>query len=114
MTDFSDTRRLLEARAAELEQRLAHIEARIHHTEAPPDKDSAEQAIEREDDDVVTTLGFDTRAQLRAIRKAIARIDSGDYGVCSACGADIALARLAALPWTEHCVACAERLERGR
>jgi DnaK suppressor protein len=38
---------------------------------------------------------------------ALARIEHGDYGVCSNCGADIAPARLAALPTATKCIACA-------
>ena len=38
---------------------------------------------------------------------ALARIERGEYGVCSNCGADIAPARLAALPTATKCIACA-------
>ncbi len=38
---------------------------------------------------------------------ALARLESGQYGVCSRCGGDIAPARLAALPTATNCIACA-------
>ena len=42
------------------------------------------------------------------ILAALARIESGDYGVCSQCGGDIAPARLLALPIATRCINCAD------
>lgn len=44
---------------------------------------------------------------LAAIDAALARIDEGGYGICTACGRPIALERLEALPWAELCIDCA-------
>jgi RNA polymerase-binding protein DksA len=35
------------------------------------------------------------------------RMDVGAYGVCGACGDNIPLARLKAIPWARYCVDCA-------
>jgi RNA polymerase-binding protein DksA len=43
------------------------------------------------------------------IADALARIDKGTYGTCEACGAAIAEARLEALPFARHCIACAAK-----
>ena len=43
---------------------------------------------------------------LRAIEAAIARIEKGNYGVCTMCEAEISLARLQAVPWTSVCISC--------
>src|SRR5437016_1918097 len=48
----------------------------------------------------------------RRLRIALARLEDGEYGLCSDCGGPIAPKRLAALPDTTTCVACQERLER--
>ena len=40
------------------------------------------------------------------IEEALARMDSGEYGVCEDCGDDIALARLLATPTARLCVHC--------
>lgn len=40
------------------------------------------------------------------IEEALARMDSGEYGVCEDCGDDIALARLLANPTARLCVHC--------
>lgn len=54
-----------------------------------------------------------TRAShLQAIHRALARIATDDFGVCSDCGEDIATKRLEAIPWVELCIDCQARQER--
>ncbi|RMG00760.1 MAG: TraR/DksA family transcriptional regulator [Planctomycetota bacterium] len=48
---------------------------------------------------------------LRQIDEALERIDEGTYGVCAECGCKIPKVRLNAIPYTAHCVQCAEKLE---
>ncbi|MGA2264578.1 MAG: TraR/DksA C4-type zinc finger protein [Acidobacteriota bacterium] len=43
---------------------------------------------------------------LRAIEAALARIEGGNYGMCTMCGEDISVERLKAVPWTSVCIAC--------
>lgn len=44
-------------------------------------------------------------------RRALARMDAGEYGLCEDCGAPIAQRRLEALPWAEYCLTCQENHE---
>jgi RNA polymerase-binding transcription factor DksA len=44
--------------------------------------------------------------ELRAIEAALARAKSGDYGLCTDCGAPLPLAQLGALPQLERCILC--------
>ena len=56
----------------------------------------------------------DTERQiLLEINDALERLDGGSFGVCTNCSADIAKARLRALPWAKYCVGCQEQVERG-
>ena len=50
---------------------------------------------------------------LEQIDEALERIADGTYGQCEACDAKIPRARLNAIPYASHCVACAAKLERG-
>jgi RNA polymerase-binding protein DksA len=50
---------------------------------------------------------------LGAIDAALARIDEGTYGICTACGQPIGEERLEALPWTTQCIDCKRKEERG-
>lgn len=50
---------------------------------------------------------------LRQIRRALARIADGSYGVCLQCEEDISPKRMAALPWADFCIKCQEQVDRG-
>ena len=43
-----------------------------------------------------------------AIKRALLRLDDGDYGDCRECGEEIALARLQVDPCALFCIACAQ------
>jgi len=48
---------------------------------------------------------------LEMTRGALQRIADGTYGVCQECGKKIPEKRLRALPYTPHCVSCAQMLQ---
>jgi RNA polymerase-binding protein DksA len=52
--------------------------------------------------------------QLSLVDSALVRLDEGRFGVCLRCGRPIADERLDALPWAEHCIACARLIGQGR
>jgi DnaK suppressor protein len=55
------------------------------------------------------------RRLISKVKEALARLDSGTFGTCTACGRAISPARLRARPVTDLCIACkteAERAER--
>ena len=59
--------------------------------------------VERERD---LALSAQARAAVDEIDRALAKMDSGTYGVCERCGNPIPKARLKALPYAALCVAC--------
>lgn len=73
--------------------------------------DWSEQASERENDEVLESLGNSSEQELEMIKFALLRIENGNYFHCDHCGADIPPARLELLPFTAHCVNCAEKIE---
>ncbi|ABC27357.1 DnaK suppressor protein [Hahella chejuensis KCTC 2396] len=73
--------------------------------------DSAEQAQERENDDVLNALKVETEIEINQVKKALQRLQQGEYGVCVACGEDIPESRLQVLPFAELCVSCASKSE---
>ncbi len=50
---------------------------------------------------------------LEQIESALARIDAGTYGACEECEGKIPKMRLNAIPYTAHCVKCAEKIQRS-
>jgi DnaK suppressor protein len=53
------------------------------------------------------------KKMLKEITDALGRIGEGTFGVCEGKGESIPKARLNAIPWARHCVACAELKEKG-
>lgn len=96
----------------ELEERLSALQARLANIKQDVTKshsgDSAEQAQERENDEVVDAIGNETRLSIRVIQAALERIEDGSYGACDTCGEDIGQARLRAIPEATRCLNCAE------
>ena len=50
---------------------------------------------------------------LGEIGEALERIRQGTFGHCEECQKPIAKARLQALPYTRHCVACARKVQQS-
>jgi len=102
----------IEARKQELEQRLANLQARLASIKKDVTQgysgDSAEQAQERENDEVVDAIGNETALSIRSIQAALDRIAAGNYGICDSCGEDIGMARLKVVPEATRCVNCAD------
>lgn len=106
MTANADPRITLDALAAEYAQRAEAIRRTLV---SPHSSSFPEQAVERQNDDVLRSLLAEAEQGLREVAQARERLAAGRYGICRACGATIAPARLAALPTAELCVDCAAR-----
>ena len=106
MPEHNAVRTQLEERLAELLGRVRKIEGDLGSTH---DDDSQERASEIQNDEVLEGLDEIGRTEVRQIRNALNRIESGNYGICSNCGQPISAARLAAVPSTDTCVVCAPR-----
>ena len=102
---YQQLRADLEQRLAQMLDRLASIKRDVTREHSG---DSAEQAQERENDEVVDAIGNETAQSIRDIRAAIERIDDGSYGLCDSCGKEIGEARLKVVPEATRCVNCAE------
>ncbi|WP_339641358.1 TraR/DksA C4-type zinc finger protein [uncultured Porticoccus sp.] len=94
----------LHTRQTELTDRLSNLKTDISQAHS---RDWEEQAQERENDEVVEALGNEARQELSLVNRALERIQSGTYNLCSQCGGEIALERLRAVPYTNLCIACA-------
>jgi RNA polymerase-binding transcription factor DksA len=72
--------------------------------------DFAEQAQQRQNDEVLEALLVEAEHGLLLVRQAQQRLAEGRYGECLCCCEPIEAARLAALPVAEYCLRCAEDL----
>ena len=107
---FQVLKTMLEDRRREIQDKLRSLRDTLP-IEAATVKDAEEQSV----DDFVQEMDFaimEMKAEsLGKIDEAIRRVEAGVYGICAECGAEIAEARLKALPFATLCVACQEREE---
>ena len=99
-----------------LRQIVENGNCRLHaNAEAISSPDLDEQAVEHHDQ-YVTVLNEEIRWRVcDAARRALARMEEGDYCRCLDCGETISPKRLAAVPWAELCVDCqAQQEARGQ
>ena len=88
----------------ELTTRLERITANLRRGY---EADSKERAKQLEDSEVVDALGNEARLELSKISAALARMESGDFGICNECGASINKNRVKAYPHALECIECA-------
>lgn len=103
----AEIRTRLTDKHAELSNRLKRIESDRKRDEQPLDPDFGEQAVQRENDEVLDRLQIATAADLAQVTHALSRFDAGTYGTCEICGVPIENERLRALPQATSCGNCA-------
>jgi RNA polymerase-binding transcription factor len=69
------------------------------------------QGLERQEQE--NLISSRLMGQARRLQVALERVNDGDYGVCSECGATIPHRRRLAVPDATTCVACQDRLEHS-
>lgn len=104
------------ALAADRDESIALIETMSSRLRAVVDA-GADASSDDEHDPEGSTLAFErgqlvaqidrSKTRLVEIDAALIRVEAGTYGVCENCGAEIAEARLEALPAARLCIACA-------
>jgi len=68
------------------------------------DQHPADQGTETFEREKAQSIRIATEAQLTDVERALARLESGNYGVCEMCGTKIAEERLEARPAARYCV----------
>jgi DnaK suppressor protein len=114
--DLDQMRKTLLARAQVLRDETAEVdEGRTEAIEAARDavEDAGDEAEMRRNDEVRGAEEQRDLTELSAVDAALARIESGTYGVCVDCGVDIPPARLQAQPAAPRCIACQTQAEQA-
>jgi DnaK suppressor protein len=106
--DSNAVRERLLRRRDELRQRASEATADLRHESDPLSADFAEQVTQREHDDVLGAISSSAQIELQQLEAALRRLDCGRYNTCAGCGEEIEPERLAAVPYTDCCRACAE------
>lgn len=95
---------LITTRLAELGVRMHEIEEELSH---PMPADLEDQAIDLEDDEVLSSLGVAAEKEIQLLRGALKRIADKTYGICLECGEEILPERLEAVLYAPLCRNCA-------
>ncbi len=103
MTD--QIKQQLTTRLVELQQRIIAIHKDFAKGR---DADWAEQAGERENDEVLNALESEAKVEIQQLSNAINRIENGSYGFCDKCGNEISKQRLEVQPAAIKCINCAD------
>lgn len=103
-------RQLLNERRAEIGELLEQGEEATGVVELDPQQVEHDSRLEAQQQQAIA-LDTERRRRLELLRvdAALERLELGEYGLCLACGAPIADARLTLDPAVALCVACAER-----
>lgn len=83
-------------------------EATLDVNELP---DEIDQASAEYSQSFIFRLRDREKFYLSKIDKALQKIETGEFGICEACGEDIAVKRLEARPVTTLCIRCKEEQE---
>jgi len=117
-TQRETLRAKLSERCARLRGEIGHA---LHGSVAAAELGLRDPRIEAGDEavtDLETSIelcGMERDAdELNAVLEALARMESGRYGLCSDCGAPIAFERLLAQPQASRCIRCETERERLR
>lgn len=97
--------RLLQRRA-QLRARMQRIRADQRREAEPLSADFAEQATQREDDEVLDRVGRSAQEEVQQIDAALLRLRAGHYGICERCGQPIEPHRLRIVPYAVRCSGC--------
>ncbi|WP_100657620.1 TraR/DksA family transcriptional regulator [Alteromonas flava] len=95
----------LQAQQQELMRRIAALQSELSTCRAA---DFAEQATERENEEVAVELLHETTVELNQVNAALQRLKNENFGTCAKCGDPIGDERLEILPYTQFCRDCAK------
>jgi RNA polymerase-binding transcription factor DksA len=106
-------RQRLVARRDELRSREARANTGLRQQPDLSTSDYGDISKESERSGLLTALSRTADAELQRIDGALQRGAEGRYTTCVVCGEEIAPQRLEAVPYTDRCIACAERSAAG-
>lgn len=118
--EAAEFRRLLQEERARLLEELEAMEEHTPEVEEQVgmdiggsyDEDLADVAGDTFEREKGLALESTVQQMLAQVEEALARIESGTYGICQRCGGSIDHARLRALPYAKLCIRCKELEER--
>ena len=106
-------RKRLEERQRELRNAMTRTAQDGRDADVESAQDIADRAANSYNKEFLFHQSNTDRQLLLMVDGALERIREGNFGECISCGEEINPKRLEAVPWTHHCIACQEKLEKG-
>jgi len=103
----------LESRQQDLRRTVSRTEQDGRTADEDSAQDIADRAASSYNKEFLFHQSNNDRQLLQMVDGALARLREGSFGECISCGKEINSKRLEAVPWTRHCIACQEKLEKG-
>ncbi|MEA3428931.1 MAG: RNA polymerase-binding protein DksA [Thermodesulfobacteriota bacterium] len=96
-----------------LEELLSHGDDTVLGMTTPKENfpDPTDRASLESDRNFMLRIRDRENKLIKKIKKALARIDNGTFGICEKCGEDISINRLKARPVTTQCIECKTKEE---
>lgn len=113
-SEIEEIRVMLIQRRRELLAELRTDLKSMHAPEKPRSADPTDQASDAADGALNMALAQTESDELAQIETALARIESGDFGICEECGQSIPAERLKVLPYAVTCIDCKRNLEQSK
>jgi DnaK suppressor protein len=104
----------LQRQIADLRQNLSAPADPLDSVEIDAPGDEGDSSVDLQDREDSDQLLLELHAQLAEVEHALAKFDTGAYGICERCGRPIPLARLRVLPEARNDVEYEEDIEAGR
>ena len=105
-------RQILIKRRDALRQALAGDLSMLKEMRSDASGDVVDWALDSVQDEINSQLAEVESRELARIENALERMRDGQYGACEACGTNIPMARLNALPYATLCIKCQREAER--
>jgi len=94
--------------------RVKELRGEQEQESEPPPADDIDLARATADTETHASLIAREEEKLRFVDEALARLETGIYGICLECHGAIPVERLTVLPFAAYCVECQEKRNRGR
>ena len=96
-----------------MEELLSHADDTVSGMTTPKENfpDPTDRASLESDRNFMLRIRDRENKLIKKIKKALARIDNGTFGICEKCGEDISIKRLKARPVTTQCIECKTKEE---
>ncbi len=112
VTQIQGFQRKLEASRDEAFRSLVKADEERRFLDCDEPQDVGDRSVASSSREFLFERSSQKRRLLRMIEDALRRIDNDEFGECIDCGRAINVKRLEAMPWTEYCLQCQEKIEQ--